>query len=303
MNVIDPYEVTSTTLTATNVTEDDFAEWSSGTTYAKDDDVIVIGDVHKIYRSVSDGNLDNAPSYTTATNDHWVYVGATNKWKPFDGQTADRVSRTTPLTYEFTDPRIVTDLAFFNVDKATEVVVVVTDPSDVEIYSKTISLIDVTHMTDWFQFFTQEPRYVRQKIVSGLPAVAGSTISLTFNGPPGSTVGVGQIAFGRAVSIGTTMLGTRPGYVSYSRKDRDTFGNALITKRGFKRRVDFTVAVAPANVDNIINDLAALDAKGAVYFADNDIDFLGCTLYGLIGQFDVPQGVGVSILQTEVQGL
>jgi hypothetical protein len=303
MNVIDPYIITETTLTDTNVTEDDYGEWDVSTTYDANDRVIVAGTVHKIYQSVAGGNLGNAPSYTTASNDYWIYVGATNRWKTFDNRTDDPVSKVTPITYQVTDPRIVTDIAFFRVSKATEVTITVTDPDVVEIFNGTFSLIDTSHMTDWLLFFTEEPRYVRQKIVSGLPAVAGSKIDLELSGPSGETIGVGQICFGRAVHIGETLTGTEPGYVSYSRKERDSFGNAILNPRGFKRRVSYVAAVDPKRVDNIIEDLANLDAKGAVYFADNDIDFYGCTVFGLVEQFGVPQGIGVSFLQVEVQSL
>ena len=303
MNVIDPYIITATTLTDTNVTEDDYDVYDISTSYAANDRVIVTGDIHKIYQSVTGSNLGNEPSGTTASTDYWVYVGATNRWKVFDNQTGDLTSKVTPITYQVTEPRIVTDVAFFRISKATEATIVVTDPDTVEIYNETFSLIDVSHMTDWLLFFTEEPRYVRQKIISGLPAVAGSQIDMSFTGPTGETIGVGQICLGRAVNIGQTLTGTEPGYVSYSRKVRDPFGNALITERGFKRRVNYVAAVDPKRVDNIIEDLANLDAKGAVYFADNDIDFYGCTVFGLVEQFGVPQGIGVSFLQVEVQSL
>ena len=303
MNVLDPYLITDTTLTATNVTEDDHAEYSAGTTYAEGDRVIVIGDVHKVYESAVGSNTGNAPSSTTASTEFWIYAGATNRYKAFDQRTSDPVTRTTPITYSLTDPRYVSAIAFFNIDKATDVQVTITDTGSTVIYDETISLIYVSHMTDWFLFFTEIPRYKRQKLITGLPFSAGAEIALEFTGPAASTISVGQIVLGRDRNIGTTLTGTRAGFRDYSRKDRDTFGDPIIVERGFKRKVEYSVAVNPKNADNIIESLAALRAKGAVYFADKDIGYFGTTVYGLLSDFDVPLQIAVSYINIEVESL
>lgn len=303
MNIIDPYAITNTTLTATNVTEADHPVWDISTTYDADDRVIVIGDVHKIYQSVSGSNLGNEPSGTTASTAEWVYVGATNRWKPFDQRTSDPVTRVTPIQYTITDSRYVASLAFFNIQAANEVEITITDTGAVEVYNETVNLIDTSHMTDWFLFFTEVPRYVRQKLVLGLPFTAGADVELEFRGATGATIGVGQIVLGRSQNIGETVTGTRPGFVDYSRKDRDAFGEPIIVARDFKRRVEYAVAIDTQRADNIIEDLAALRAKGAVYFADSDTGFFGTTIYGLLSDFDVPLATNKSFINIEVQSL
>jgi hypothetical protein len=303
MNVLDPYLVTDTTLTATNVTEADYAEYDAAVTYAAAARVIVIGSVHKVYESAVGSNLGNAPSDTTASTDFWIYVGATNRYKPFDERTTDRVTRTTPITYSFTDPRYVSALAFFNIDGANEVTIVITDTGSVEVYNETVSLIDVSHMTDWFLFFTEAPRYKRQKLITGLPFTAGATIDLEFVGEAATTIGVGQIVLGRDQRIGKTQVGTRAGFRDYSRKERNAFGEAIIVERDFRRKVDYSVVVNSADADNIIEDLAALRAKGAVYFADEDTGYFGTTVYGLLSDFDVPLQTNLSFINIEVESL
>jgi hypothetical protein len=302
MNVIDPYEVTSANMTS-NVTEDDHAEYDAGTTYAAGDRVIVIGSVHKVYQSVVDSNVGNAPSNTIASTAFWVYVGATNLVKAFDEQTSDPVTRLTPITYSFTPDLYVSALSFFKVSMAASAVITVTNIDEIEVYSETFSLVDTSHMTDWFKVFTEVPRSVRQKVIENLPFAPGGQIDLEFIGPTGQEISVGQIAFGKAERIGTTLAGTAPGYRSYSRKERDFSGNSIVTPRPPKRTVQYAAAVDTQQVDNIIEYLSSLEAKGAVYFADSDTDFLGTTIYGLMGEFEIPESINVSFLNAEVQSL
>lgn len=304
MNVIDPFEVNSSNMTS-NVTEDDYGEWDAGTSYDADDRVIIIGDVHKVYQCVSDSTTgsDKAPSGTTASNDFWVYVSATNLFKAFDQQTSDPVVRVSPITYSFAVDGFVSALAFFRVIVASSVVITITDTDETVVYSETISLVDTSHMTDWFKVFTEVPRSARQKLIVGLPFAPGGQIDLEFVGPAGQEIGVGQIAFGKAEKIGTTLPGTAPGYRSFSRKDRDFSGNAITTPRPSKRTVRYVASVETQQVDNIIEYLSSLEAKGAVYFADSDVDFLGTTIYGLMGEFDIPEGINVSFMNAEVLSL
>ncbi len=46
MDIIKPVTVTNDILTSSNVTEDDYSEWASGTTYNDGDKDIVIGTTH-----------------------------------------------------------------------------------------------------------------------------------------------------------------------------------------------------------------------------------------------------------------
>jgi len=125
MDIIKPVTVTNDILTSSNVTEDDHNEWSSATTYADGDNVIVIGTTHKVYESLVGSNTNNDPTTDDGTN--WLELGATNRWKAFDQKIADQVSNTDSITYQFNDANSnITSLSMFGLD-GTSCNVTVTD--------------------------------------------------------------------------------------------------------------------------------------------------------------------------------
>lgn len=125
MDIIKPVTVTNSILTSSNVTEDDYSEWSSATTYADGDKVIVIGTTHKVYESLVGSNLNNDPTTDDGTN--WLELSATNRWKAFDQKIADQVSNLNNIQYQFNDPNSnVTAVSFFGLS-GNSVNVTVTD--------------------------------------------------------------------------------------------------------------------------------------------------------------------------------
>jgi hypothetical protein len=125
MDIIKPVTVSNSVLTSSNVTEDDYSEWSSSTTYADGANVIVVGTTHKVYESLVNSNLNNDPTTDDGTN--WLELGATNRWKAFDQKIADQVSNTDTIEYQFNDPNSnITSLSMFGLS-GTSCNVTVTD--------------------------------------------------------------------------------------------------------------------------------------------------------------------------------
>src|SRR6056297_1405470 len=169
MDIIRPVTVDNTILVSSNVTEDDYAEWASGTTYADGDRVIVIGTTHKVYESLVGSNTGNDPTTDDGTN--WLELGATNRWKAFDQKISDQVENTTSIEYTFNDTSsYVTSLVLFGLE-GTSATVKVTLPNyilledsntllaedgsflnndNAEVYNETVSLVDNRDVDDWY---------------------------------------------------------------------------------------------------------------------------------------------------------
>jgi len=75
MKVIEPITITNTILSSSNVAENDYTAWSSGTSYSIGDKVMVVGTTHKNYESKTNSNLGNDPTTDDGTN--WIDLGAT----------------------------------------------------------------------------------------------------------------------------------------------------------------------------------------------------------------------------------
>jgi len=299
MKIIRPVTVTDSVLVSSNLTENDYPVWSNSTTYAVGDRVILTS-THRIYESVIVSNLNNDPSLNDLTK--WINLGATNKWKAFDGVLADQATNTTSITYSLIPDSLVNALALFNVSAET-LNVTITDTVDGEVYNEDYSLTDNSLIEDWFSYFF-EPIVKRSEIILlDLPSYTTATIEITLSGVAGDTVNVGEIVFGNQKTLGFTLYNTVVGIQDYSRKNVDDFGNATITKRRFAQTVDYDVKVNTNSVRDVQKTLAEYRATPIV-FTGTDGGAYGDLVYGYYRSFAINISTpSLSDATIEVEGL
>lgn len=299
MKIIRPVTITNSVLTASNVTEDDYAEWAVGTTYAEGDRVIVIGTTHKVYESVVGSNVGNDP--TTDDGANWIEVSATNRWKAFDSVLNEQVVNTGSITYDLDPSALVNAIAFFNLQAAT-INVTVTDPTDGEVYNEDYSLVDNGAVDTWYSYFF-EPIIRRDEFVAfDLPNYATATISIDIDNGT-SDAKVGQIVIGSQKILGVTTYGTSIGIQDYSRKETDVFGNATILERRFAQTVDYDVQLSTGAVRDVQKTLATYRATPLV-FSGTDEGTYGDLVFGYYRNFGINiSGPALSDATIEVEGL
>ena len=301
MDIIKPITVTDSVLTSTNIAENDYAEWNSGTTYAIGDKVISVT-THRIYESVTVSNLNNDPTTDDGTN--WLNIGATNRWKAFDQYISDPVSNTTSIQYTLTPPNgsIPSAVALLNL-KGISANVTVTDSVDGEVYNTNIDLLDNRNIVDWYTYFFEEQVQREEALFLDIPPYIGAVVSVTVQEEVGQTAELGQLIFGFLSDIGFTVYGTSIGIEDYSIKDRDAFGNAIIVQRNFSQTVDFDVQFETQNARKIQKTLAALRATPVVYLGSTDVSY-GTLVYGFYRRFDITlETPSYAFASIEVEGL
>ena len=301
MQAIEPLTITDSILTSSNVAEDDYSEWSSLTTYNLGDRVIVVS-VHKVYESAINSNTNNDP--TTDDGTKWIEVGATNKWKAFDRKLSDPVQQANSITYTFTTTQsIVNSIAFFNLSADTIQITVTPSGGSTPVYDKTFNLLDTTTIVDWYTYFF-EPAGTkdRELLVLDLPTYSAADIVVTIT-DTGNTVEVGQIVMGTLVTLGRTGYGTTVGIEDYSRKERDTFGNAVIIERAFAQKVDYEVEINTQDTRRVQRFLSTYRATPIVWIGNQDTSY-GLIVYGFYTQFSINIATpSVSYTTLEVEGL
>jgi hypothetical protein len=301
MDIIKPITVTDSVLTSTNIAENDYAEWNSGTTYAIGDKVISVT-THRIYESVTASNLNNDPTTDDGTN--WLNIGATNRWKAFDQYISDPVSNTTSIQYTLTPPNgsIPSAVALLNL-KGISANVTVTDSVDGEVYNTDIDLLDNRNIVDWYTYFFEEQVQREEALFLDIPPYIGAVVSVTVQEEVGQTAELGQLVFGFLSDVGLTVYGTSIGIEDYSIKDRDAFGNAIIVQRNFSQTVDFDVQFETQNARKIQKTLAALRATPVVYLGSTDVSY-GTLVYGFYRRFDITlETPSYAFASIEVEGL
>jgi hypothetical protein len=304
MQLIKPVTVTDSILTYSNVTEDDYALWDSGTAYVVGDRVISTV-THRIYEAlVNNTNVD--PTGTATSPPTWLNIGATNRWKAFDQKISDQVTNLNSIEYTLNDPNsYLTSVALFGLE-GISVNVTVTDTSvggDGEVYNQTISLVDNRNISDWYTYFFEEQVQKEQAQFLAIPPYLGCDIDITVTSSTGENAKVGQVVTGFLTSLGLTAYGTSISIEDFSRKETDDFGNFIVVERAYAQLADFDVQFETKNARKIQRTLAGFRATPIVYIGSEDTSY-GTTIYGFYRRFDLTlEGPSLSFGAIEVEGL
>ncbi len=262
--VVEPIQITDADVVSSNVPETDFLPWSSTTSYAAGDRVI-LASTHSVYQSLQAGNLNKPPEAETTW---WVAVRPTNRWAVFDTSNSTKTtvpSGQTKISYEI-KASLVNSVSILNISGAGSATVSVRNDAGIVIYAKTVSLTSVQSSSDWWAWFFGERKPKSQVVLTDLQMQLNATISIDLYG--GADLSVGVILLGRLRSFGKGVLsGARVGIQDYSRKERNDFGDMIIVERAFARRANLQIVLGANEVDSMIDFMSTVRAKPCLWIA------------------------------------
>lgn len=306
MKIIRPITITSAMLTASNVTEDDYAEWLVGTAFTAGDNCIVIGTTHKIYEALVDVTGGSSPEIDVlAAVPKWLEVSATNRWKAFDTKVGSQTSKATSITFEITPGVIADSIAFLNMDCAT-IQVVSTDPVDGEVYNETIDMLSTvitgsSGIYDWYTYFFSTNFRVTDVVKFDLPPYLNTVLTITITNT-GGTAKCGGIVMGVQTNLGETLFSPTIGIRDYSIKQADAFGVLTVVERAFSKRMSAEILVAGVSTSDVQNILASYRTTLLVWVGDEDIPAL--IVYGFYRDFNILISyIDYSICSLDIEGL
>ena len=299
MKVIKSQAVTDTTLTTTDVPENDYAAWLVGTTYAATDRVIVTTpNIHNIYESVQSANVGNDP--VTDDGTWWTRVSSTNRWKMFNDVVQEQTTQADIIDVSITPAAVTTALAAINVDCAS-ITVVVTDPLEGEVYNQTFPMTSYSGITNWYDYFFTAINRKKELSVLGLPPYSAAVIDVTFN-DSGETARVGALVLGTSANIGDSQYGASFGIIDYSTKSVDAQGRTTITAGTYSDEADIDVVIETGRFAEVKKILTDLRTTPSVWIAEDNTE--GTIIYGYYREFDVLlTGPVVSMCTLSIEGL
>lgn len=299
MKVIKSQAVTDTTLTTTDVPENDYAAWLVGTTYAATDRVIVTTpNIHNIYESVQGANTGNDP--VTDDGTWWTRVSSTNRWKMFNDVVQEQTTQADIIDVTITPAAVTTALAAINVDCAS-ITVVVTDPLEGEVYNQTFPMTSYSGITNWYDYFFTAINRKKELSVLGLPPYSAAVIDVTFN-DSGETAKVGALVLGTSATIGDSQYGASFGIIDYSTKSVDAQGRTTVTAGTYSDEADIDVVIETGRFAEVKKILTDLRTTPSVWIAEDNTE--GTIIYGYYREFDVLlTGPVVSMCTLSIEGL
>lgn len=299
LKIIEPISITNAMLLSTNVPENDYAEWSTSTTYTFGARVIYTSN-HKIYESLQSGNLNKAPTTQTTW---WAEVKPTNRWAAFDTSNSTKTfapaSDSPKITYELSVSSI-DSVALLNIDGTTEAKITLTHPVSGIVFSETVSLLGSPKSSEWWAWFFGDRDRPSQVVITDIPKFVNSKLTIELTGNQSMSIGV--IIVGTTRQIGNGVLnGARVGIQDYSRKEKNSYGDTVLVERAFARRANFDILIEAIEVDMVISYLSSIRAKPCLWIGGTSE---ALSVYGFYKSFEVLIKYAThSEFQLELEGL
>jgi len=272
MKVVRPIQTTDAILTSTTIAEPDSGEteWSAGTYNLGD--IRIQSVTHRKYRVVSDPSTTIEPKVGVLTTPaSWVDIGPTNAWAMFDDENGTQSTETSSLVVELTPSKPFNSVSGFNITGATSIVVIVTDPTEGVVYTKSIDMIDNSNVTGWYMYYFSPIVNITRFILLDLPAYLSGVIKITIVGS--ADIGVGTIVYGAQSELGVALYGTSWQALDFSVKERDEFGSYTITRRRSSDLLDYDCYLETSKFGYVKNQLASLSTIPTVWVGnENDIN-------------------------------
>ena len=278
MRVIKSVVTTDAILTSSNIPEDEYPAWVSGTSYTALDKVIY---QHKIYQRIVTGAGTTTPDLDQV---NWLDVGYTNRYRMFDNIMSNVSSRAGGIEFTLTPKQTVNSIALLNVNAST-VRVVMTDPFEGVVYDKTKELRISTNVVDYYTYFFAplvDLGDIDSAIFLDLPNKPTATITVYVSSGAG-LVGVGEVVYGVQSVVGRTNYGTAIGITSYSRKDTDEFGKVTVIKRKNSKYADYDIDIDNRNLSFVQRLFQDIDSVPCVFIGNPEMEEL--IVYGFYKDF------------------
>jgi hypothetical protein len=293
MKIITPRAFDPAKITTTNLPLSETL-WTAGTVAAGTRRYVLPSyDLYEAAASTADDPVTGAAK-DPAT---WTKVGKVNRFAAFDNILGNPATGTGIVISIAPDGSVTNGLALFGLSGATATVSVV-DPTDGPVYSRVLSLLDDSGVFDWGSYFFSSVIARPDHVLTDLPLYGTATVALTMTGAGA----VGEMVLGQVTELGVTGFGSQVNILDFSRKDRDTFGNAVLIRRAYADRVTYDGKVLTARAAYVRRVLAAVRAVPTVYIGSDA--HRETVVFGFFRDFTITlSGPTVCDCSLEVEGL
>lgn len=276
MKVIKSVTTTNDILTFSNIDEDEYPMWVSGQAYVTSNRVIYN---HKIYEAIVNVTSTTPPDLDQAK---WLFIDDTNRYRMFNNVVSDKSSRMGGIHFTLTPNQVVTGLSLIGVS-ATFVRVVVTDPVLGAIFDETKTLMDISNILSYFDYF-YSPLSSAQSSVAflNLPTAPTGYIDVYIDSGD-NIVEVSEVIYGNYTLVGRTNYGTAIGIKSFSRKETDEFGNITVIKRRNSKYCDYDVDIENIRLSAVQKFFSEIDSVPCLFIGNEELE--ETIVYGFYSDF------------------
>lgn len=144
----------------------------------------------------------------------------------------------------------------------------------------------------------------QQWVLTDMHIYDNATLKISIN-KAGGTVKCGQCGIGLSTYIGDAQWGVQPGYLDYSIKDENDFGQTYLNVGPWAKLQDVDVAFNIETLDAVFNDL--VNVRGSLVYIDangDGTDFESVRLFGFIEDWSISiNNPTIAYLTMSIQGV
>lgn len=235
---------------------------------------------HRVYQSAQGANTGHA----LTDPEWWIDRGPTNRWKMFDGGISTQSIGASTIEVTVKPAGRIDSVSLLNIEAAT-VRIIMTDAIDGVFYDQTFSMISDSGITDMYSWFYEPIVRNADLVLTDLfPYVSPTVQVIVDNGS--SPAAVGMMIVGQQRIFGKTKADPSIGILDFSKKERDGFGNPIISQRGFARKGSYQIALESGVIDEFYRILGELRATPILYVMSDR--YTSTTVYGFYREFSIP---------------
>jgi len=307
MMVINPVEITDAVLVSSSVAEPSGADpalWAAGTAYTRG--VLVRRPNHRIYKRLLPGTTATPPesdlvAVSPATEANWKDMLPTNKWAMFDQEINTQTVATGSLSVTLA-PGVANALGLMELEGSQLEVTVTDGPAGPVKFSRVVPL-DVSNVTDWYQYFFEPFTQRRTVVLLGLPPYINARVTVTVTGS--GPVKCGQLVVGSTYFIGGTARGATAGIRDASKKDVDPETQVIKLEPGKRRRTLRTRLEVAIGAEGAVHALLESRlGRNSLWLGDDTGEVDPMVVFGFPEDFEFEyRGVGKNYYNFSVQGM
>jgi hypothetical protein len=245
---------------------------------------------HTLYESLVNSNTGNALSDATK----WKNIGATNRWKMFDGSYQTQSTALNSFSLVLTPGEIVNSLALLNVEGTSATVT-----QSVSGYSSTVVL--VRHdVLNWFDWYYEVPIRTGDAVFTDIPPYPASTLTIEVVNT-GDTAKCGTMVVGKSRTLGLTEWEFSRSINDYSRAVEDANGTVELVQGAYSKRMVVDVWVEEGMESEVTRVLEEYRAQALVFVGSSAYSM--AIIYGFLGAWNVPVSIRGRNATIEIKGL
>ena len=262
---------------------------------------------HRVYESVRDTNQGVDPSLPSSQYNAagvatwWIDIGPTNRYAMFDGLVSTQTIAASPLAITLA-PGAFNGFAMFGVDADTFSVVIRDAPGGTVVYSETNVALEASQPADYYEYFFDPFKPLRQFIRANLDEYSAAEITITLYRATGN-IGVGMLAIGDMRPLGVPQRDAVVSPQDFSYIKYDDFGNATIRKRANATGISIPVVIAEDSVNSVLDTVKEVLGTPVVVVGSQAPQYEWLTVFGLVSGEMSAGPYPYSTLKLTVKGL